>query len=365
MISRSYSSPVFFSKFKRKNLAWAQDVDLIKLKEGFNQISSILQNFNLEPQISPIEYFTLTKGYKRKYYSTCVDKTTHIPYFFHAFIKTSEKEYSAFDDLPILKEITFASQLNQRCEFVEKYVPKYIKYSQNNSPLPWFVTEFIEGSTLENKNQIGKLALEPSPVMIHHISSVLNQLGNLLKTFKFESPIKHFDVRKEVGFLCSETIPRLRSNGYLPKEYETGIKQFLIKNTAVVEKEIRYFSHGDFHIGNIFYNVHDTRYSVKIVDWENYHINNPAYDLSVFFLRLFEEKTFRRAMIFQYLKQFNKDEIHIFTLLFRFNILYLTLKQASWNPLFELSKSKERKREHWLKKLLFTSLNGFEELIQI
>jgi len=335
---------------------WTTDEIIKKIELNLNNIINKLQ---LTVSVTPSEFLQLTKGYKHRYYTDCINPQGK-KYFFCALMKNDELSKKSF-----YKEIAFASFVINNDFLIKKYLPPYIQSSKLDLT-PWILSEYISTPVLESKVNMEQLR---DISFIKDLSLIAELLFNITFNFinirNFNLRLEYFDVKKEISELIMNKLTDLKNRNQIDSiSFNKAIK-FINSNLNLLLEENKYFTHGDFHIGNISAEKVNNSIRLKIIDWETYHMNNYAYDISYFFSKLSKEKIFRKLILSNYMKLIPTDKINRFKTLFRLNIIYLAVKDGLTATFLELSNKEVIERQEWFKNLFMKSLVSFDEIMNI
>jgi len=344
----------FLNKLKQKNIPWSKDVNLTELKKGYSRISNILQSLNLIPELSPQQFFRLTKGHTQKYYSVCADKNQDKKYFFRSLVNLKLIQNSDF-----AREIQLMQIIKNSAVPFKKYLLNYIKFSTDIN-LPWILLEYLDTTTvLEDKDRRGRLTRTLTDAEIQLLVNVINELQTVpLDIIQNKLSIPTFNIVNSLYNQISEKYYQNKSIHTLLDESSFKISLDIIKkNEQLISEESKYPTHGDFYSGNIFINTSNQNAQIRIVDWENFHINNFAYDITFFYVHLFKEDDFANRITAEYRKQLSLGLHNKFDRLFKLNLIYLCLKSLVMDTFYDYSKKEAVQKRNGLKKMLIRTIN--------
>lgn len=307
-------------------------------------IAEVLEKLKLKPAIKPADFIVKTKGKKHRYYSLCVNPKNEKVFFYARLQKNPyEKE-------KIMTEIQLAKVFIQKPSF--SFFPRYFNTGKEKN-FEWLTREYFADSSLEKKTEIEKIKrrLKEKEVLI--LSQSLIKMSNVdvkklpfLKKFATENYINCHDLEE----------PLLKEKVLIKKDIQ-ALNQLLTENKDLLSKENRYFTHGDFHIGNIIFSDGE----LKIVDLESAHINNFAYDIAFLTSHLWKEKKTRQKVLEDYWRFLPQEKKATFPALFCIDSFYIGYNLFRSAPL-EYSAEELAKRRNFYKKFLRNTLRGFTAL---
>jgi len=319
------------------------------IPEIAKKIETVLNYLELKPKISPEEFIEKTACKKHRYSSICLTSNKD-RVMFYALL------YGIPADKERMKtEIFIANELKKRGRI--SFLPQYFDANIGRD-LTWLTREYLPANSLESRKEIEKLAKKLSA---KNILAIINSAYNLSHSFLSRlSFLKKFDIKNYLNLGSEKSISLLLKEKVLNNTEAIELCQLLNKNEKLLEKENCYFSHGDFHIGNIILN----KEGVKIIDLESAQINNFAFDIAFLFCRLWKEQKTREKIVKNYFKLLNLREKRVFPSLFRIDVFFTTYNSFLDKP-FELTKKQVKKRRRELKKTMKNAIDSFEELIKI
>lgn len=300
------------------------------------KIERLLKELKLKPEISPQKFIKKTKGEKHRYSSLCFTKEGEKLIFYARLFK------SLYEKERMLNEIRLAKIISK--EISIGFFPRYFS-SGTKKDFEWFTREYFQAGSLERTKKIEKLKRELKKEEIEEIVKALLKIANFpLFLFPF---LKKFDLNEYFG------LPRrIGEKEILTKEEIKRLENLLKENKEVLEKENKYFSHGDFQIGNILI----SKSGLKIIDLESIQINNFAFDLAFLTTRLWQDKKIRKKIIESYQSLLPKEKNRVFPILFRINTFYIAYHTFMSNPI-EYSSEMLKKRKNFYLKLMKSCLN--------
>lgn len=317
-------------------------------------IRLILKKLNLKPEITPENFISLTNGIKHRYYTVCYQNNNKR--FFYCLLKKNKKNQIKF-----LKEINLADFLiKNKSKNIFTHFPDYIKTSSPKENPKWLLLKWIPYPVLEDKKQaelsIHQLELKDTKIFCNLIIKTNNHLKYLDKKIyleKFDLNLAFYKIMKKLKTMADTKIIRGKKINKFEKD--------LIEDFKIWGKEIKYFCHGDLHLGNIVYyeNKKTKKTDFKIIDWENYHINNFAYDISFFYSRLWREPKIRKNLLLSYISLLSKNKVNLFKRLFKINLIYFSLTYGLNSAPIEFTKKQVEARQLWFKQLIMGYFKDF------
>lgn len=158
-----------------------------------------------------------------------------------------------------------------------EFIPKYISHGKHGE-LRWLTYKYAEGTVLGASH-------------LTETGTVLNRIAGLtpaIRQLSTHQIAKGLELRRhDAKFYRDQLHAILKVQGdhiskYLSTEVIDFIKRLNEKNSHLLDTYCKYLTHGDLHPANIIINGDDT----TLIDWENVHWDNHAYDLVSIWLRL-------------------------------------------------------------------------------
>lgn len=306
------------------------------------KIETILKKLNFISEISPVEFIKKTEGKKHRYFSVCKASTGE-KIMFYARLFSDD-----YDKKRFVTEILLAQKIISKDLFSE-YFPGYYEYGIEEG-FEWLTRQYYRVAPLENKKRIEKVKKSLSNEDIAKIAKAIIDINALpVKNLDF---LKIFRIEKYFNYYAKE--------GYVFRE-EVGIRElerFVVGNKSLLERENKYFCHGDLSIGNVIF----LKDKIKIIDLESANINNFAYDIAFFTTRMWRNRKYRKKIIETYLKFLPAEKKETFSILFRIDAAFIAYQALGTNPI-EYTARQNEKRNVFFEKILKNSLKGFEFLV--
>jgi hypothetical protein len=303
-----------------------------------------LKELQLNPEITPREFLKIHKTGKHRYFSPCLEKDGKIVAFYarlHDNLDAKEK---------FIREINFLKRLKGINSKIKKIVPAILNYGVEKD-FEWLKREYPKASPLGRSRE---LIQRPSPELIKEIT------GSILEISKI-SPrnfpgLKNFDCQ---NYLSKGEYEGLQKRGIISEELRKKIFKMIKGNLPLLEKENRYFCHGDMNLGNILSDKKD----IWFIDWELIHLNNFAYDIGYFWAYLWEAKiSFRQKLIKSFIRNLDSQKFLKFKKLLPIVVSYLSLGGIEYRKGREKIKILEKRRNFYLR-LLENCAKKFEILV--
>lgn len=305
------------------------------------KIEKVLRKLNLTPFESPANFIQRTEGKKHRYSTLCENEKGE------KFIFYARLHNSPFEKKRMKNEVKMANALRKKNY---PFFPKYIE-AKTEKDFEWIVREYFQENTLESKKEIEKLSRPLNEKEIYQICKVLLAFQKIkLSEFPFLKPreLKKF-------LILPKEIKERKIFG--KEEYLT--EKLIRENRKFLIKENRFFTHGDFQIGNIIFE----KGKIKVIDLESAMISNFAYDICFLWARLWREKV-RRKILEKFYSLLPKGKRKKFELLFRINALFIGFHSFVAN-VKEYSEKMKIKRKDFFWKLMKKALFSFEDLKKI
>lgn len=284
------------------------------------KIEKKLKELDLRPAISSRKFLKIHKTNKHRYFTPCLDKENKKLAFYvrlHNNLDAKEK---------FIREINFLKKLKKTNLKIKKLVPEIKDYGVEED-FEWFLREYLEGLPLGHS---WNLTQKLFPGMVRKIIRAIFDISEIppdiiprLKKFHSEN------------YLSQKVYKNLVRKKIVPAELSEKIQNFIKSNFSLLEKENKYFCHGDLNLGNIL----SDRKEIWIIDWELIHLNNFAYDIGYLWAHLWEAKrTFRQKLMKSYIDDLSPLKFQKFKILLPIVTSYLSLGGI------ELKKEKEKIR---------------------
>lgn len=313
---------------------------MVKLiPEVDKKIEKILKKLNLIPTETPKDFIERTEGRKHRYSTVCQDEKGK-KYIFCARLHDSPHEKERMRN-----EVKIAKVLMKKNY---SFFPKYF-LGKIERDFEWVLREYLEGTTLESKKEIEKLAKPLSEKEIEKICQVLLKLQKIkISDFPFLKPreLKNF-------FLLPEKVKEMK---ILTKKETEKLERLIRESKEFLIAENKYFCHGDFQIGNLIL----TKNKLKVIDLESAMISNLAYDICFLWSRLWREKI-RRKILKNFYSLLPKRKRGKFKRLFCLNAIFLGFHSFCAQPR-EYSIKMNKKRKKFYLKLIKKAILGFKNL---
>lgn len=314
-------------------------VGSILIPEIENKIEQKLKDLNLKPEISIKKFLRLYK--KHRYFTSCFKGNKKIVFYSRLHNNLDAKE-------KFIREIEFLRKLKKKKLKIKKIVPKILNYGIEKD-FEWYSREYLQGLSLkESQNLIKKPFLVKKIVKtIFDISKISPKIFPKLKKFNFQN------------YLAIGIHKGLVKKRIISKTLSEKILNLTKENLPLLEKENKYFCHGDLNLGNI---LSDGK-RIWIVDWELIHLNNFAYDIAYLFVNSWKEKrSFRRKLIQTYINQLSNSKFKKFKKILPTIISYFSSGGILQKESREKKSSFEKRRRFYIN-LLKNCLN-FNKLIK-
>jgi len=311
------------------------------------KIENLLKKLRFQPEVSPRAFVKKTKGEKHRYSSVCLDSEGKKLIFYARLHNNKDAKRKMITEILLAKDTKMLNKLS--C------FPKYYQ-SGIAKGFEWFSREYIKESPLGDNEKLNK-KVDSKQAKI--LAKALWQISQLAPNFR-----NHHCLKKTSPSEYLKSKQMLKN--YLDKKiinkalYKKG--NVLFEETKeLIRKEHKYICHGDVNLGNLIFQKNN----LKIIDWESIHIDNFAFDVGYFFTHLWQApRSFRKALVKNYLTYLPKKKTRNFKSLFRLVILYLCLDGIFYKPKGIKNKQQLKKRRRFFKNLLKNSILGFEEIIE-
>jgi len=320
---------------KQHHVQWNNTYDI---KQQENRINLLLDKLKLVPEINPEKFFLLTRGYKHRYFAVCIDENKQ-KVIFNCLVRYDKLSIQSYQ-----KELRFAQLINNPHFPHKDYLPTYLQVSQSPQEL-WFIQKYISYAILENKENMGQLAFPIKTQQIKNIANTMYDINTRLLKESYPKLTMHkFDIDNKITEIFQIILPSLKIKGFINESSIKVVERFIYSCATLVKRSNYYFVHGDFNLGNIFLS---TSQNIKIIDWETYHQNNHCYDIAYLYSRLFREPAFRKKVVSEFFQLIPEDKKEGSKILFRFNILHLTLSYINYGLFIELTKKDFQLQRKW------------------
>jgi len=321
---------------------------------GIDQkVTNILKRLNLKPLVSVKEFINKTKGGKHRYLSLCTDKEGKRLIFYARLHKNPDAKRKMITEISFLKKLKEKS-LRSKIE-ISKYIPQ-LYLAKIERDFEWFTREYLPYSPLGTNERLRK-KIKKEDILI--LAEAIYQIKKTPLS-KFQGvPFRKFPLKNY--FEVQNSIPYLQKKKILNKKLSEKIIGCFEENKILLKKENKYFSHGDFNLGNLII----SKENLKILDWESIQINNFAFDIAYLFTHLWQaKKQIRKKLIENYLKLLSPKGKIAFKKIFPIVVFHLAVGGIEAKPA-EVSFSFLKKRKEFFKKLLKNTALGFNKLISV
>ena len=313
------------------------------------EIGLILKKLELKPIVSPQKFIKKTRGNKHRYSSLCLNSKKERVLFYARLHKNLDAKKK------MLREISFLKATKKEVFEVSEYLPK-IYFGKKEKSFEWFTREYFLASPLGKNEQLKKKMIKRDARLIAQALYKIKKISPLsLKKVKLEK----FPVENYLNSINS--VPFLIEKKVLNKKEANKIIKLFKENEALLKKEIKYFCHGDFNLGNIIL----SKGKLKIIDWELIQINSFAFDVAYFFTHLWQaKKSVRNVFLETYISLLSTKEKVMFKKLFPIIVFYLAVGGLEAKPR-EIKPQFLKKRRSFFKKLLRGCASSFKQSIKI
>jgi hypothetical protein len=307
------------------------------------KIEKKLRELNLKPKISPREFLKIQR--KHRYFSPSLSKDGKIVAFYarlHDNLDAKEK---------FIREINFLKKIKESSLRIKKFVPEILDYGIEND-FEWLIREHKIALPL---GQSRNLTQEISSEIIKKIVKLILEIAKI-PPGNFPG-LKKFNCQNYFG---NGVYRNLIKKGLIPREISEKLREMVKRSFLLLEKENKYFCHGDMNLGNIL----SDKKNIWIIDWELIHLNNFAYDIGYLWAHLWEAKrNFRNELMNSYLKELNSQKLLKFKKLLPIVVSYLSLGGIELKKENEKKEIFQKRRSFYLK--LLKNCLDFQKLIKI
>jgi len=296
-------------------------------------IEKTLKQLNIVPEETPRDFIERTQGIKHRYSSVCMyqgEKT-----IFYAGLHKDRYEKNR-----MRTETEIAKKLMDNPVF--SYFPRYL--AAETGDFDWLIREWFPSLPIEHKTRIEKLKRDLTKEEIKEIAKATLDM-NMLDTSLF--PLNTFKIEKYF---------KANAKGLdLTDEEKANLKSLIDKD--LLQKEHKYFTHGDFQIGNIL--VFER---IKIIDLESAELNNFAWDIAFLTTRMWQDKNVRTGLINEYYNLLDEEKKQAFACLFRLDC-FIIANQSYYSEPTEYTKEELAKRKGYYARFLKACCTSFESLV--
>jgi len=313
------------------------------------KIENLLKKLNLTPQVPPDVFISQTEGKKHRYFSLCNDGRGRKVIFYARLHNNPDARQK------MVREISFLNEIKRKSLVISRYLPHVYSWKREKD-WEWFLREYFPVSPLGTNEQLNQeITPKDTALLAQSASDIKNTLLSELEGV----PLARFDTGDYLSL--EDFIPRLLERGIMAEKEAGAIVSFFKANKSLLEKENRYFTHGDFNLGNLIVSGGN----LKIIDWESIQINNQAADMAYLFTHLWQaSQLVRKDLIENYLRLLSERERDAFKKLFLMVVFDLAADGFEAQPK-EIKSSLLKKRKEFFEKLFLGPILGFEKLIKI
>ena len=315
------------------------------------KITNKLKELKLTPSITPKKFIEETNGNKHRYSSLCKNQNGDFLIFYARLHNNEDAKRKVRKELLFSKNLENDSFRNNLP--FKDLLPRYYK-GEIEKDFEWFEREYIKENPLGVNEKLNEKLNER---IIKNLSLSVFEISKTDILLFNNIPLKKFIPRNYN--LADREIEKAVDGLDKENNLARRIKEFLIENQSLLERENRYLSHGDFNLGNI---IETKEKKLKLIDWESMGINNFSYDIGYLFMHLWEAtKNQRKYLIETFLSFLPKEKQDIFKKLFQATIIYLAIGGKDIDPI-EIKESKLERRRNFFENILKNSLE-FKKLI--
>ncbi|PIP23750.1 MAG: hypothetical protein COX90_03935 [Candidatus Nealsonbacteria bacterium CG_4_10_14_0_2_um_filter_38_17] len=319
-------------------------VGSILISEIDKKIERKLQELNLKPEISPQKFLKIHNVKKHRYFSPCLTAEGGKVAFYGRLHNNLDAKGK------FIREIIFLKKIKKANLKIKEIVPKIIDYGIEKD-FEWLEREYPKGPPLgHSRNLIQK----PFPGMIKKIIKTLFEISKI--------PPKTFPNLKK--FRCQNYLPPLyeefANKCIIKSDLSKKILKLVKEDLPLIEKENKYFCHGDLNLGNILSEGKD----IWIIDWELIHFNNFAYDIGYLWTHLWEAKrSFRQKVLRSYINHLNFQDLLKFKKILPVVTSYFSLQSIKYKEEKEKAAILRKRRRFYLS--LLNNCLDFNKLIKV
>jgi len=311
------------------------------------KIEKTLLDLKLKPEVSVQEFIKRTKRAKHRYSSLCRNNKGQKLIFYARLHQNKDAKTK------MAREISFFKKSKNLK--ISKYIPE-VYSSKKEKGFEWLSREYFKTPILGlNERLDRKIENKQAKILARAVFEIKStELGTLKGILFREFPVENY-------LESTNQLPCLIKKGVISQTQAKKIKRFFEENKYLLEKENKYFCHGDLNLGNIII----SKGAVKIIDWESAQINNPAFDMAYLFCHLWQApRIIRKTLISSYLALLSKKQKTVFLKLFPVVVFYLSIHGIEAKPK-EIRIDLLKKRKEFFQKLLKKSHLGVGEIIRI
>ncbi|XOB40346.1 MAG: phosphotransferase [Candidatus Nealsonbacteria bacterium] len=309
------------------------------------KIKKKIKELDLKPEVSFQRFINIHKDGKHRYFSPCLTRNKKTVAFYVRLHNNPDAKEK------FIREINFFKRLKTVNLEIKKIIPNILNYGIEED-FEWLIREYPKPPPLGHSRN---LTQQPFPGMIEKITRAILEISQIHpETFL---KLKSFNCQ---SYLSTSTYEDFARRKIISRELSEKILKMIKENLPLLEKENRYFCHGDLNLGNIL----SDQKNIWIIDWELIHLNNFAYDIGYLWAHLWEaKKTFRQRLIQSFLNSLNYQRLSSFKKLFPVVASYLSLGGIEYRKGKEKIEVLKKRRVFYLN-LLKNCLN-FKKLIKI
>lgn len=311
-------------------------------------IDAILKAKLKELELKPLKRLSGFMNKNKRFYSTpCLSGKEKL--FFKILIKNElapiesiKREAEVINFLLIIKEKLNFSHL--------------VKYDNKNFPY-WYLSQYVGGELLGHFYELYAENKKYIPLLIDALFAIQSipreKLEEMSRKPEFFIWDRNFD-----KYLKMAQDYRLGINKEIAKEIDfEKIYAFFDEKKEAFAKSPLVLAHGDYTLANFI----TAGGKLVVVDWEQVHLDNFAYDLSHLWIQLYRYPDWRKELVSKFISRLAKNKIEEFKDLFRVVIITEAMGELRWS--INLCEKKYRKgvKESSLK-TINAALAGFDNL---
>lgn len=309
-------------------------------------IARVQARLGLTPQVSARSFLAQVGDAKHRYVSRCATRAG-ATVAFYARLHANRDAQAKF-----LTEIRLLQYFRRHQPPFATVVPKLLAWGRTPN-FEWFTREYPLARPLGSSR---RLAHQPSQTVATAIGRTVAQIGTL--------PVRHLPFRirafRSDDYRIVAQCASIAGDAGVPARTCTALQRKFTRARTLLVRGNRTLAHGDLNLGNLL----ATDEQFWIIDWEQVHVNNFAYDIGYLWAHLWQApRPIRRAVLAGYLAELPARRHHDFQTLLPLVVAYLCMGGVTWRAGRREDHAELLQRRRYYLQLLQRCAGPFQTLI--
>lgn len=306
-------------------------------------IARVQRSLALQPKTTPAAFLAQVGDRKHRYVSPCQTRDG-ATIAFYARLHANRDAQTKF-----LTEIRFLRHLGRGHLSLGDRVPKLLGWGRTPT-FEWFTREYPPAPPLGSSRKLtGELSTTLATKLGQSVAQIarIPEAGLPFGVRRFHPEDYNVSAALTSARISPQTIARLR--------------QRFLSARPLLTKTNHTVAHGDLNLGNILAHGDD----FWIIDWEQVHANNFAYDIGYLWAHLWQgPHAGRRALLAGFLRALPARQHPTFQRLLPLVVAYLAVGGVSWRASRTEQLREQAARRRYYRKLLDRCAGPFMTLIK-